>query len=149
MIIERCGWLLGMMLMKVRDCHISRRKLCVPFFDGTGDDKIVIRPKRQEMNSMLGPLAELCYPYNRKSHERRVMVQFDNSPIHNTEGVQVYLASVAFRSIRHSLYGPDLAARDFFLFRVIKTNFSPHHVDSFLSALSDDFLQMVFQEWIL
>jgi hypothetical protein len=103
---------------------------CDPIFtiivNGTDDWKIVILPKRHKMNNMffikcfLGPLAELCYPQGRKSRERRVMVHFDNAPIHNTEEVQGYCANVEFRRMKHALYRPDLAPCDFFLLRQSK-----------------------------
>jgi hypothetical protein len=102
------------------------------------------------------PLAELCYPRSWKSYERRVTAHFDNALIRDTEAVQGYLADVGFRTREHPQYIRDLAPCDFFLFETINENFSGHHfdglddffvaVESLLSALSDDFLQTVFQD---
>jgi hypothetical protein len=62
------------------------------FFNGTRECKIAILPKGQKMNSayfiesVLRPLAEICDPQGRGRCERRVMLHFDNAPVHNTEG---------------------------------------------------------------
>jgi hypothetical protein len=105
---------------------------------------------------VLGPLAELYYPQGKKSHESRVMVHFDNAPIHNTEKVQESCANVGFRRIKHPIYRPDLASCDFFLFEAVKKTFSGYRfdclddlfvaVESFLNALSDNLLSALFQE---
>jgi hypothetical protein len=93
-------------------------------------------------------------------HERRVLVHFDNVPIHNTESVQEYLANVRRRGrrIEHPPYDPDLAPPDFFLFETIKTYLSKYHFDSsvdlsvafesFVNTLSEDLPEPVFQEFI-
>jgi hypothetical protein len=107
---------------------------------------------------VFGPLAELCYPEGRKSHERRAMIHFDNASIHNAEEVQKYLPNVEFIRMKHPLYRRDLALCDFFLFEAIKKNFSVYRfdgldelsvaVESFLNALSEDFLSAPLQERI-
>jgi hypothetical protein len=61
------------------------------FFNGTGEYTITILPQGQKVNSMyfiesvLHPLTEICYPQGRGTHERRVMLHFDNAPVPNTE----------------------------------------------------------------
>jgi hypothetical protein len=63
------------------------------FFNGTGEYKFAILPEGQNVNSayfiksVLRPLADICYPQGRGIHEKRVMLQFDNAPVHNTNGV--------------------------------------------------------------
>jgi hypothetical protein len=69
------------------------------FFNGTGKYKIVIPPDGQKVNSayfiesVLCSLAEICYPHGRETRERRVMLHFDNAPVHGTERVRENLAS--------------------------------------------------------
>jgi hypothetical protein len=46
---------------------------------------------------VLRPSTEICYPYGRGTHERRVTLHFYNAPIHNGEGVQSNLANFGFR----------------------------------------------------
>jgi hypothetical protein len=61
------------------------------FFNGTGKCKITILPDGQKMNStsftecVLPPLAEICDPQGRGTHKRRVMLHFEDAPVHNTE----------------------------------------------------------------
>lgn len=85
------------------------------------------------------------------------MVHFDNSPIHNTQGIQEHLASVGFTKMEHPTYSPDPAPCDSFLFGAMKRNSSGQHFESveglllaleaLLEGLSADFLQTVFPEW--
>jgi hypothetical protein len=73
------------------------------FFNGTGEYKIAILPEGQKANrayfieSVLCPLATICYPQGRQTRERRVMLDFDNAPVHNTDGVRENLASFGIR----------------------------------------------------
>jgi hypothetical protein len=63
------------------------------FFNGTGEYKIVILPDGQKVNntcfieSVLRALAEICYPHGKGTREGRVMLHFDNAPVHGTERV--------------------------------------------------------------
>jgi transposase len=136
--------------------------------NGIGNYKIVVLSKRQKMNNIFiiecvfGRLAKWYYPYGRKSHERRMMVHFNNAPIHNTEEIQEYLTNVGFGRMEHPSCNPDLAPYEFLLFRVIKENFfgivsivlmtfllsSRPFRTSFQNVLSEDFLQTIFQKWI-
>jgi histone-lysine N-methyltransferase SETMAR len=134
------------------------------FFNGAGEYKIAILPDGQKLNSayfiesVLRPLSEICHPQGRVTRERRVMLHFDNAPVHNTEGVRENLASFGFRGMEHPPYSPDLAPCDFFLFGAMKQWFAGQHftaiddqlmrVEALLRGLSADFLQTVFQEWI-
>jgi histone-lysine N-methyltransferase SETMAR len=136
--------------------------MLIILFNGTGECKIAILPAGQKMNSrhfmecVLGPLMEVCYPEGRKSHRRRVMLNFDNTPIHNTENVHGHLTNLGFTRMEHPPYSPDLAPCDFFLFGSVKENFSRERfesieepflaVEAFLRGISADFLQTAFLE---
>jgi hypothetical protein len=69
------------------------------FFNGTGEYKIAILPDGQKVNSayltesVLRPLVEICYPQGNGTRERRVLLHFDNAPVHSTEGMRENLAS--------------------------------------------------------
>jgi hypothetical protein len=142
--------------------HFHEKMMFVIFFNGIGDYKTVILPQGQRMNStffiecVIRPLAGTCYPEGRKPHERRVVVHFDNAPIHNTEAVQECLADCRFRRMNHPACCPDLAPCDFFLFGAMKENFSGMRfasvdelfqgIEGFLRGLSADTLQTVFAE---
>jgi hypothetical protein len=105
---------------------------------------------------VLPPLAEICYPQGREIRERRVLLHFDNAPVHNTGQMRENLASFGFRRTAHPLYSPDSAPCDLFLFGAMKQAFSWQHfatiddllmsVEASLRGLSADFLQTVFQE---
>jgi hypothetical protein len=100
------------------------------FFNGTGEYEIAILPEGQKVNSahciesVLRPLAEICYPQGRETRERRVMLHFDNAPGHSTEGVRENLGSFGFRRMAYLSYSPDLTSYDFFLFRAMKQAFA-------------------------
>jgi transposase len=97
---------------------------------------MVILAPGQKMNSTYfiecvpGPLTEVCWPEGRKSHERRVMVHFDNAPIHNSEEVQEHLTNLGFKRMEDPTYSPDLAPYDFYLFGAVKENFSTQRFES-------------------
>jgi hypothetical protein len=146
-----------------RPSHFRQKTMLTIFFNGTGEYKMAILPLGQKMNRtsfmecVIGPLTEVCYPEGRKSHERRVMVHSDNAPIHNTEEIQEHLTDFGFKRMEHPPYSLDLASCDFYLFSVMKENFSGQCFESvdelffafeaFLRGLSADFLQTVFLEW--
>jgi hypothetical protein len=85
-----------------RPSHFQQKTMLTVFSNGTGEHKIAILPVGQKMNSryfmecVLGLLTEVCYPEGRESHKRRVMLQFDNTPIHPTEEVQGHLTDLRF-----------------------------------------------------
>jgi hypothetical protein len=90
------------------------------FFNGPGEYKIVIPPDRQKVNSayfiesVLRPLAEICYPEGKGTREKRVMLHFDNAPVHSTERVGENLASFGFRRMARPPYSQDSAPCNFF-----------------------------------
>jgi hypothetical protein len=77
-----------------RPSHLQQKTMVTIFFNGTGECKIAILPQGHKMNStyfigcIVQRLVEVSSPDSRKIHERKVMVHFDNGPIHHAEGVQ-------------------------------------------------------------
>jgi hypothetical protein len=144
--------------------HFHQKNVFTTLFNGTGDHKTAILPEGQKMNNtyfrecVLRSFTEICYPQGRGTHERRVMLNFDNALVHNTEGVQESLANFGFKRMEQPPYSRDLAAYNFFLFGAIKQAFAEKHFDTildlfmrveeFLGRLSADYLQTVFQEWV-
>jgi hypothetical protein len=99
------------------------------FFNGTGECKIAILPQGHKMNStyfigcVFQPLVEMCYPDGTKIHERKVMLRFDNGPIHNAEGMQEHSTGLEFKRLEHLPDSLNLAPCDFFLFGAMKRHF--------------------------
>jgi hypothetical protein len=85
---------------------------------------------------MVQPLVEMCSPDGRKIHERKIMLHFDNGPIHNAEGVQEHLTDHGFKRLEHPPYSLDFTPCDFFLFGAMKGNFWRQRFDS-LDGLFD------------
>jgi hypothetical protein len=85
----------------------------------------------------------------RKFYERKVAAHLNNTPIHNIKEVQEHLSMLGFKSFYHPPDGPDLVPCNFFLFCVMKENFSGQSFESvgehflavgaFLRGLSADF----------
>jgi histone-lysine N-methyltransferase SETMAR len=144
-----------------RPSHFRQKTMLTVFFNGTRECKIAILPKGQKVNgayfieSLLRPLAEICYGQGRGTRERRVKLHFDIGPVHNIEGVRENPASFGFGRMAHPPYSPDLAPCNFFLFGALKQPFVGQHlatindllmsVEAFLRGLSADFLQTVFR----
>jgi hypothetical protein len=147
-----------------RPSHFHQKTMFTVFFIGTGEYKIVIPPDGQKVNSayfiesVMCPLAEICYPQGRGRRERRAMLRFDNAPAHTTERVRENLVSFGPRRMSHPSYSPDLAPCDFVLFGAMKQAFAGQQFvtindilmsgEAFLRGLAGDFFQTAFQEWI-
>jgi hypothetical protein len=73
-----------------RPSHYHRKTMMTVFFNGTGEFLIDILPDELKMNSayfannVIDVLALSCYPNGRLPHARKVMLHFDNAPIHCT-----------------------------------------------------------------
>jgi hypothetical protein len=103
---------------------------------------------------VLPPLTEICHPQGKETHERRVMLYFDNAPVQNTAGVQESSANFGFRRMEHPPESPNPVPYDFVLFGAMKQAFAGQYfktfmgAEAFLGGRSADFLQRVFQEWV-
>jgi hypothetical protein len=93
--------------------HFQEKNIFTIFFNESGDHKIAVLPKRQQLprtyfiECVLQPLAESCDREGRKAHEKRVMVDFNEALIHNAEGVQEALARLRFKRVEHPPDSPD------------------------------------------
>jgi hypothetical protein len=78
------------------------------FLNGTRNYKISILLEGQKMNSTyftecaLSPLTKICCPQGRETHESRVMLHFNNAPVHKTEEVQKSSENFGFRRMESS-----------------------------------------------
>jgi histone-lysine N-methyltransferase SETMAR len=96
------------------------------FFNGTSQFPIDILPEGMKIDTdyfadnIIDKMARLCSPQGRQSRERRVMVLFDNAPIHCTPTIRDRMAAAELERMEHPLYSPDLAPCDFFLFGHVK-----------------------------
>jgi hypothetical protein len=147
-----------------RPPHFHQKTMFAIFVNGTVECTIAILPEGPKTNSIyfiecvLRPLTEICCPQGRMVHEKRIMLHFDNAPVHSTERVQESLANFGFRRTEHPPYSPDLTPYAFFLFGAMKQARAGQYFDAighffmaaeaFLGGLSVDFLQTVCQEWI-
>jgi hypothetical protein len=95
-------------------------------FNGTGQFLIDILPEGMKMDTdyfadnIINEMTRLCYPYGRRPRERRVMLHFDNAPMHCTDTIRDRMATAELERMEYSPSSPDLAPRDFFLFGHIK-----------------------------
>jgi hypothetical protein len=96
------------------------------FFNGIGQFVIDILSEDMKMgtdyfaDNIIREMARLCYPQGRRSHQRRVMLHFDNPPTHCTGAVQDRMAAAELERMEHPPYSPDLTPYDFFLFGYVK-----------------------------
>jgi histone-lysine N-methyltransferase SETMAR len=133
------------------------------FVNGTGEYKMAILPERKKNSTYFiecvpRNLTKVCYPWGRGTQEKRIMLHFDNAPVHNNEGVQESLVNFGLRRMAHSPYSPNLAPCRFSLFSAMKQAFAWQHCDMtddlfmgveiFLGGVSVYFLKTVFQEWV-
>jgi hypothetical protein len=130
MIIERDGSPFGIMLPKLNDCRILLENYVHDFLQWHGEYKIAILPGGQKVNSpyfieyVLLPLTEIYDPHGSETHERSIMLHFDNAPVHNPVEARESLANFGFKRMEHPPYTPDFAPCDFFLFGAMKRAFA-------------------------
>jgi histone-lysine N-methyltransferase SETMAR len=146
-----------------RSSHYQRKTMITAFFNGTGEYFLNILPRGMSMDTryfaqeILGGLEPVCYPEDRNPHQRKIIVHFDNAPIHNTKIVMEQLQHSGFKKMDHPPYSPDLAPSDFFLFGYLKEQLkgrSFSEEEELLSALSElmseippDMILRVFEDW--
>jgi histone-lysine N-methyltransferase SETMAR len=96
------------------------------FFNGTGQFLIDILSDGMKMNTdyfadnIIEEMARLYYSQGRRPRERRVMLHFDNAPIHCTGPVRDRMVVTELERMEHPPYSPDLASCNFFLFGYVK-----------------------------
>jgi hypothetical protein len=96
------------------------------FFNGKSQFLINILPESMKLDTdyfadnIIDEMARLCYPQGRRPRERRVMLHFDNAPIHWTGTVLDRMAAAELERMEHPPESPDLAPCDFFLFGYVK-----------------------------
>jgi hypothetical protein len=143
--------------------HYHKKTMLTAFFNGTGEFMIDILPEGAKMNTayfadkVIDKLAEACYPNGRPPHARKVMLHFDNAPIHCTDMVRDRLVLRELDRMKHPPYGPDLAPCDFFLFGYLKEKLADaqyetpeelfFEVGEIIHDIPQDLRQRVFQDW--
>ena len=94
----------------------------IPYFDCTGMIYMHWGPTGQTVNKEY--YVEVLREFRKRFLEKRPALfksgpwNFlqDNAPVHNSILVTDYLTKMGIRTVRHPLYGPDLAPCDFCLF---------------------------------
>jgi histone-lysine N-methyltransferase SETMAR len=146
-----------------RPSHYHRKTMVTVFFNGTGDFLIDILPEGLKMNStyfannIIDVIAGSCYPNGRQPHSRKVMLHFDNAPIHSTDTVNDRMTLRELERMKHPPYSSDLAPCDFFLFGYLKENLANKQyatpddmlleVTSIIRGISPDLRASVFANW--
>jgi hypothetical protein len=96
------------------------------FFNGIGQFLIDILPEDMKIDTgyfadnIIDEMARLCCPQGRRSRERRIMLHFDNAPIHGTGAVRDRMAAAELERMKHPPYILDMAPCDIFLFGYAK-----------------------------
>jgi hypothetical protein len=82
------------------------------FFDRTGQFAIDISPEGMKMHTdyfsdnIIDEMARLCYPQGSRPRDRRVMLHFDNGPIHCTDPVRDRMAAAELERMEHRPFSP-------------------------------------------
>jgi histone-lysine N-methyltransferase SETMAR len=102
-------------------------------------------------------MARLWHPQGRRPLERRVMLHFDNTPIHRTDTVRDRMAAAELERMDHPPYSPDLALYGFFLFICVKGKLvgkqyeTPEdlvsEVRTLIKGIRPDVLKSVSESW--
>jgi len=133
------------------------------FFDWKGIVHHEFVPRGQMVNKQLYQevLARLRNAVRRKRPELREnqtwMLHHDNAPVHASLLIHSYLAKHQTSVVPHSLYSPDLAPADFFLFTKLKTTLKGRRFQTIeeiqenaireLRAITESAFQEAFQQW--
>jgi hypothetical protein len=147
-----------------RSSHYREKIMLTVFFNGTGEVFLNMLPQRDTMDSdyfsdeIIGGLDQFCYPEGRKSRQRKMVLHFDNAPIHNTSTVATKLGASGFRRMKHPPYSPDLAPCDFFLFGYLKERLRGESfaeegeltaaIREIVHGISGEMLASVFEAWM-
>jgi hypothetical protein len=69
---------------------------------------------------MFIPLEQAIFSQGRAPHEKRLVVNLDNCSFHTSRVSTDWLKEHSILRMPHSLYSPDLASSDFYLFPTVK-----------------------------
>ena len=106
---------------KVRQSKSTHKLLMIPFYHSTGMIYMHWVPTGQTVNKeyYVEVLREFRKRFRRKRPALFKLGQWhfhqDNAPVHNCILVTDYLTKMGIKTVRHSLYSPDLASCDFWL----------------------------------
>jgi hypothetical protein len=137
------------------------------FFNGISQFLIDILPEGMKMdtnyfaNNIIDEIARLCYPQGMRLRERRVMLHFDNAPVHCICTIRDRMTAaeleLELERMEHLLDIPAVAPCDFFLFRSVKEKLvgkqyeTPEdfvsEVRNIIEGIRPDGLKSVFQSW--
>ena len=106
---------------KARESKCTHKLLMIPFFDSTGMIYMHWVPTEQTVNKeYCVVLREFRKRFNRKRPELFKSAQWhfhqDNTPVHNSILVAVYLTKIGIKTAPHTPYSPALAPCDFWFF---------------------------------
>jgi histone-lysine N-methyltransferase SETMAR len=143
--------------------QFQRKIMLTVFFNGTCDFAMDLMPEGRTMNStyfcetILPKVASVAFQ-KRRLCRRKIMIHFDNAPIHNSKDSLEKIASLKMKRLKHPPYSPDLAPCDFFLFGYIKKqlagrSFSTSEelflaVHDVIEAISGEVILNVFHGWM-
>ena len=107
---------------KARQSKSTHKPLMIPFFDSTGMIYMHWVPTGQTVNKEY--YVEVLREFKKRFCQKRPALfksgqwhfHQDNAPVHNSILVTDYLTKMGIKTVPHSLYSPDLAACDFWLF---------------------------------
>jgi histone-lysine N-methyltransferase SETMAR len=149
----------------VRPSHYQKKTMVTIFFNGSGQFVIDILPIGVKMDStyfadnIIDTLAGSCYPDGRQPGERKVMLHFDNAPIHCTAMITERMFLREFKKMDHPPYSPDLSPCDFFLFGYLKGELTKRdyatpedlffEIRSVTAGISPELCRRVFESWIV
>jgi hypothetical protein len=112
--------------LKVRP-GIQTRKFMFAMVWGTAGFHVVNLLKSQRnfdsdylINDIMQPLVDRLFPQRMASRTSRFMVHLDSYWIDFSKGLQTFFNENSLRRITQSLYSPDLALSDFWLFGHMK-----------------------------
>jgi hypothetical protein len=110
------------------------------------------------VTNLLPPLQETIFPQGRAPHQKRLVIHLDNWSVDTSRASTEWLEEHGMRRMPQSLYLPDLALSDFYLFPTVKEKLERTQLadeDQFLESLQailrdidQDELNRVFQAWV-
>jgi hypothetical protein len=143
--------------------HYHKKTILSVFFNGTGQFLINILPEDTKMDTdyfaenIIDEIARLCSPQGKRPRERRIMLHFDNAPIHCTDTVRDRMAAAELERMEYPPYSTDLVPCDFFLFGCVKgklvrkqyetPEYRVSEMRNIIEGIHRDVLKSVFESW--